>query len=114
KLEAVYNTADESPESLADLDGRLVLPADSALTYRLAYFYPQLDFKTVNNTNSESLMAHVAAGRSYSTIAAADLVAINQQYHTQLRAAFELRKINRRLAWAFPEKKDNLLYNKAI
>ncbi len=113
-LEAVYHSDAEKPETLEDLDGRLTLPAHTALNARLARIHRELRFTTAANTNAEELMAKVAEGALYSTIANADLVAMNQRYHPQLRVAFELPEVKRRLAWAFAERSGDSLYNKAI
>lgn len=113
-LDVVYNTHNEAPDNLTDLNGRLTLRAHSALSDKLTRLRPGLTFRTRNHSNVEALMAAVAEQRIYATIASDDLVSINQRYYPELRIAFTLSDIKRTLAWAFPKNKDQKLYNKAV
>lgn len=113
-LDVVYNTHTPSPDNLSELNGRLTIQFHNALGHKLARLHPQLTFDQKRNTNPEELMAHVARGDLYATIANANLVAMNQRYYPKLRVAFTLPRIKRRLAWAFPKHADSGLYNKAV
>lgn len=113
-LNVVYNTNTPRPDTLTALDARLSVQAHGVLGHKLQRRHPQLSFTRVSRTNAEALMAQVAQGRRYSTIASADLVAINQRYHPELRVAFTLPHIRRRLAWALPAHYSDDLYQRAV
>lgn len=113
-LDIVYNTHDPKPENLEDISGKLTIRAHSALSESLKRLHPDLTFQTRVATNAEALMAAVAKGKIYSTIASDDLVAINQRYYPELRVAFTLPKAQRKLAWAFPKHGSETIYNRAV
>jgi len=112
-LDIVYNAATDAPENMAGLDGRLTVQAHGALGHALAELHPGLAFSEQPDTSPEALMARVANGELYSTIANADLVAINQRYYPNLRVAFTLEQTERHLAWAFPAERSTALLNQA-
>lgn len=118
KLKAVYRHAGDAPTGMADLSGRLVLARDSALTEWLHQQHPSVDFSVDADANTEELMARIASGDVFATIANADLVAMNQRYYPNLRVGFTLSGVRQRLAWAFAKAPtdgwDDGLYNKAI
>lgn len=114
ELDVVYNNDNDKPENLSAISGRLAVPADGALAGKLARRHPELDFQLAENASPETLLAAVAHGKLYSTIANDDLVAMNQRYYPNLRVAFTLPTIQRDIAWAFPQTGHQTLYNKAI
>lgn len=118
KLKAVYRHTGDPPTHMADLSGQLVLPRDTALSGWLHQQYPSLEFTVDADANTEELMARIANGHVFATIANADLVAMNQRYYPSLRVAFTLPEVRQRMAWAFAKApadgRDDGLYNKAI
>jgi membrane-bound lytic murein transglycosylase F len=118
KLQAVYLHGNDQPHSPADLSGQLVLPDDTAVGEWLSDRQPPVAFATEADANTEQLMARISDGEIATTIANADLVAMNQRYYPNLRVAFTLKGVRQRLAWAFPPAQghgvDNGLYDKTI
>jgi len=118
RLEAVYRVHEDKPRTLADLSGRMTLPADTALADWLRQSHPGISFAVDANANSEELMDRVARGKLGATVANADIVAMNQRYYPNLRVGFDLPHVRQRVAWAFTPKRrvgaDDGLYNKAI
>lgn len=113
-LEAVYHVDTAQPQDMRDLSGALAIPSHSALSHALAQQYPHLQFTLPDNSNAEAIMARIARQELHSTIASADLVAMYQRYHPELRKAFTVPDIERRLAWAFRKTDSDGIYNKAI
>lgn len=113
-FDVIYNTHTPSPDSVADLDKQLTIQLHSVLGEKLNRLHPDLTFDAEKNTNPEELMARVARGELFGTIATTSLAALNQRYYPKLRVAFKLPDIKRKLAWAFPENADAGLYNQAI
>lgn len=117
-FKAVYRHTGQAPSRMADLSDRLVLPRESTLTQWLHQQHPSIDFSVDSDANTEELMARIADGDVFATIANADLVAMNQRYYPELRVAFTLRRVQQRQAWAFAKTpsggRDDGLYNKAI
>lgn len=113
-LDVVYNSDADKPESLSALGGKLTLPAHDALADKLARRHPDLTFNVDDDASPETLMAAIAHGQLYSTIANDNVVAMNQRYYPNLRVAFTLPGIKRNLGWAFAITGEQALYNQAI
>ncbi|MBH03930.1 MAG: membrane-bound lytic murein transglycosylase MltF [Xanthomonadales bacterium] len=117
-LAVVYKRYTPRPHDLADLSGRLTLTHDTAMADWLRRVQPNLAFKQAAGTDIEGVMAQIATGHVRTTVAPANLVALNQRYHPSLRVAFELEARERHLAWALsPADRAagrDALYNKTI
>lgn len=109
----VYGAGAQKPRTLADVSGRLAVPADVAVAEWLRREHPEIEFRAERRANSEELLHRVASGELAATVADANLVKLNQRYYTDLRVAFDLGE-SQPLAWAFPHNGDTALYNKAV
>ncbi|MES1944852.1 membrane-bound lytic transglycosylase F [Salinisphaera sp. PC39] len=109
----VYRAGDDRPASLADVAGRLTVPAHVAVADWLRRRHPEIEFHRDPRANSEELLHRVASGDLHATVADANLVKLNQRYYTDLRVAFDLGE-TQSLAWAFPADNGTALYNKAV
>lgn len=109
----VYRKEDKNaPRALADLvGGTLAVPAGTSYAERLSESAAEAPGLTwsVAQANSEDLLERVADGVLDYTIADSPLVAMEQNYHPNLAAAFDVG-LPDRLAWAFPKNGDAWLY----
>jgi membrane-bound lytic murein transglycosylase F len=113
--ELVYRMGDRRPESAAELGEGLVVARGSAAAEHLAGLsqtIPGLQWTEVDEADTEELLLKVANGEVRYTVAASDLVAINQRYYPSLRVAFALTEAQD-VAWAFGQGPDTSLYNHA-
>lgn len=113
QFEVVVHTNTAQPDSISDIEGKVVIPAYTAATALLQRRYPADHFTIRYETNSEELLAKVANKSIAATIADANIVMLNQRYYPQLRVAFSL-PYQAELAWAFPPDSNQRLYNKAV
>jgi len=106
----VYRAGGPKPRTLYDLEGELMVPADSAaaeLLKHLAGVNPALHWQETPDYGTEELLYRVANQQLDYTIAPSDLVAINQRYYPKLRVAFALSD-PQNIAWAFAPGDDSL------
>lgn len=108
----IYKIGNKRPRNLNQLDGSLEVVADSSHAERLKYLkevVPELEWKASDEFESEELLQMVSEGIIEYTIADSNTFALNQQYHINLRAAFDISE-PQPLAWAMPLSDDNSLY----
>jgi membrane-bound lytic murein transglycosylase F len=102
--ELVYRVGRSRPETPAEVDAPIILPAggsDIEKLMTLKEAHPNLIIREQLDIDSEGLLAQVAEGEVAYTVADSRLVSINSRYHPQLRVAFELGEPEV-LAWAMP------------
>lgn len=113
KPQVVVRGGPDKPETLADMQSELMVPAHTAIAEWLQRNHPELNLTIEHNTNSEELLLRVANGKIAATVADANVVKINQRYYPDLRVAFSI-DTSTSLAWAFPRKRSEALYNRAV
>jgi membrane-bound lytic murein transglycosylase F len=107
--ELVYRVGRTRPETPAELDAPVVIPAGSSDMEKLAALkgaHPGLILREMPDIDSEGLLAQVAESQIAFTVADSRLVSINARYHPQLRVAFDLGE-SEVLAWAMPPDVDD-------
>ena len=112
RLQLVYRSDHERPADPGDLDGRLLVPAESPMAVKLAELrarYPDLRWQETRELGQEDLLDSVLTGETDYAVANSDLVAVNQRYSPRLRVAFDLSGMQN-IAWALPVGTDNTLY----
>lgn len=110
--ELVYRMGQPRPRSLDALKGTLQVVEASAAEAALAQHltqYPGLSWQTTRKFGSEDLLYRVQQGTLDYTVANSDLIAINQRYYPDLRAAFPL-SAPQPIAWALRRGPDASLY----
>lgn len=111
----VYRRGDPKPAALGDLKGKLMVVKGSPHAEhlrRLAQVYPKLDW-AATDTDGEELLYRVAQGKLGYTIATSDIIAIDRRYYPALQVAFDVGP-PQAVAWAFPSRSDDSVYNRAI
>lgn len=111
----VYRMGEKRPQSLDQLEGRLVVGHTNAaieLLEEARTRVPQLTWSESEEFGTEELLLQVNQREIDYTIARSDLLAINQRHYPQLRVAFPLAK-KQPLAWAFRPGSDHGLFNLA-
>ena len=109
----VYRMGGQRPASPADIGEGLVVAEHSAAAEHLANmrrWTPDLKWTETAQAETEELLLKVANGEIDYTIAASDVIAINQRYYPQLRVAFDVAE-RQDVAWAFAHGTDSSLYN---
>lgn len=105
----VYRLGQGRPRNLGDLKGTLRVPsggvAVDALRSAQLKRYPELRWQETDEDVAEDLLYQVSEGSLDYTIANSDLLAINQRYYPNLRAAFTVADAQP-IAWAFPKRDD--------
>jgi membrane-bound lytic murein transglycosylase F len=107
--ELVYRVGRERPETLAEVDAPVQIPAGSSDMEKIAALkgaYPKLVLREVADIDSEGLLSQVAEGQVAFTVADSRLISINSRYYPQLRVAFVLGEPEV-LAWAMPRDVDD-------
>lgn len=108
------NPQPDNVEALADMDGRLVVPAGSPYIGRLRSLAGEvegLQWEEINAT-VEELLYQVWNNEAEFTIADSHQVMLTQRHYPELRVAFSLSD-RESLAWAFPADDDDSLYAEA-
>lgn len=111
----VYRMGEKRPQSLDQLEGRLVVGHTNAAIELLDAArtrIPQLIWTESEEFGTEELLLQVNQGEIDYTVARSDLLAINQRYYPQLRVAFPLAE-KQPLAWAFRLGPDHGLFDLA-
>jgi membrane-bound lytic murein transglycosylase F len=106
----VYRAGTPRPKNLYELEGELVVPADTATAEALrslADINPELRWTETAEFGTEQLLFQVARGEIAYTLSPSDLVAINRRYYPELRVAFSLPD-TQHIAWAFAPGDDSL------
>ncbi|NKF23909.1 membrane-bound lytic murein transglycosylase MltF [Solimonas marina] len=110
----VYRRGTPRPENLGDLHGTLRVGTNSAPVETLREMrkqrYPQLKWDETDDDVAEELLYQVSQGTLDYTIVNSDLLAINQRYYPNLRAAFTVSDALD-VAWAFRGGHDSSLAN---
>jgi len=104
------------PRSLAELDGHLEVLAQSSHAERLRELqaeYPDLEWVENDAADSAELLALVWEGVVDYTVADSHELRRSQHFYPELRAAFSIGPPEP-LAWAFPKRPDDSLYNRAV
>jgi membrane-bound lytic murein transglycosylase F len=117
RQQVVYRRGAPKPGCVRDLIGRQIeVQAGTSYVERLEALkqdYPDLNWTEVEDKATEALLQLVWEGLLDLTVADSHIVAINRQYFPELQVAFDLQK-QEGLAWAFPLKKDDSLYQAAV
>lgn len=112
----VYNINLDKPKTLGDIkSGSLEVVAESSHQDTLIIAqteYPNLDWKSNEELESEELLQLVADEVINYTIADSNEVVLNQRFLINLRSAFDISE-PKKLAWAFPKNDDTSLYDAA-
>ncbi len=111
--ELIYRNGQPKPRSLADLDGRLMVPQGSSHAELLAAAQqatPDLRFELTTEFDSDELAAMVAKGELDYTLNDSARRAFNQRYLPELRTAFTLGEAQS-VAWALPKQSDAPLFS---
>jgi membrane-bound lytic murein transglycosylase F len=112
----VYRIGSPRPASLALLDGRLEVMADSSHAERLRQLNqenPRLRWSENGRIESEELLNLVAERLIDYTVADSHELRLAQRFQPELRAAFDLAEPEP-LAWAFPRDRGDVLYRMAV
>ena len=112
----VYNRSIPRPKTMDDaVDGMMEVMANSShveILNELKKKYPNLSWDENQDTGSTELLSLVAENLIDFTIADSNEVLLTRRFHPELSVAFNVSK-PQPLAWAFPKKKDDSLYNEA-
>lgn len=111
--QVIWRAGDKKPASFKALNGKLTVPAYSHSVEWLRNNQPGLQFSLDKSANEEELLVRVANNELDYTVADSTLVKLNQRYYPSLRVAFDLDE-PARLAWAFPQDRNPVLFNKAV
>lgn len=114
--ELVYRRGDARPGSVDKLKGYVQVVKGSGaadLLRRIGERDADLSWGVNAHADTEDLLYAVAHGKIAYTVADSDMVDITQRYYPKLEAAFKLGP-PQPLAWAFPRRGDDSLYNQAI
>ncbi|MCK5395639.1 MAG: membrane-bound lytic murein transglycosylase MltF [Gammaproteobacteria bacterium] len=109
----IYNIANRRPRNLTQIGGgTLEVVANSSHEERLKYLndiVPDLNWKSNHELESEELLEMVSEDIIEYTIADSNTLSLNQRFHINLRAAFDVSE-PQLLAWALPKSEDNSLF----
>lgn len=109
----VYRMGEKKPKGLDELVGTLMVGARTAAVEQLHALksrQPELSWMETEEFGTEELLLKVSQGEIGYTIADSDVLAINQRYYPQLRAAFPLSEAQE-VAWAFNPGRDMSLFD---
>ncbi|MCW8935363.1 MAG: membrane-bound lytic murein transglycosylase MltF [Gammaproteobacteria bacterium] len=113
----IYNNQSYRPRTAEDLDDGILEVIDGSShvesLIELKTKYPELNWNTHKNIDSEQLLYLVENQLIDYTVADSNEVSLNQRFLLELRVAFDISK-PKKLAWAFPKIKDSSLYDKAM
>ncbi len=111
----VYRSGSTRPKTLADLNGILEVVAGSSheeLLEELKKDYPNLNWQTNDELDSDELLSLVSQQLIEYTIADSNELSINRHFYPELKPAFDISP-PQPLAWAFPISEDDSLFNAA-
>ena len=112
----IYNRNNARPQSLAELTGRtLLVMAGSAHTETLRQLqaeYPQLQWAEHSEADMNDLIEMVHRGEIDYAIVNSNAFKMSEPMYPRVGVALELNG-QRQLAWAFPQSRDNSLFDKA-
>ena len=114
--QVIYNTKQERPKSIEDLNGLLEVISKSSHVEELQKLqseHQNLVWTENQQTDTSELLALVSEGLIDYTIADSNEVSYNRRYYPQLKVAFDLTD-PQPLAWAFPKSDDESLYQEAV
>jgi len=113
----VYNRKNKRPRSLVDLQaGKIEVIANSSHVERLTEIkqtWQNLSWDENSTAGASELVNMVAEKAIDFTIVDSNEFSINRRYHPQLSVAFDISE-PQQLAWAFSNREDRSLYNKAV
>lgn len=109
----VYRLGQPRPKRLDDLHGTLRVPSNSAAAEALRETqkrnpYMRVAWQETEEDGAEELLYQVSEGTLDYTVVNSDLLAVNQRYYPNLRAAFTIADALP-IAWAYPKDSDNSL-----
>lgn len=111
----IYRRGAPRPESIADLDGQLLVIGGSSHVERLRELkkqYPELSWQEQDNLEMIDLLEMVHRGEIDYAIVDSNAYAINAQTFPRAQVAFDLGRADQ-LGWAFPKITDRTLFDKA-
>lgn len=113
RSQMLYRMGDGKPRAWEDLQGVATVVAGSS--HEEALKQQEKPHNATESQDEETLLYQVAEGQVSYTVAASNLVAINQRYYPRLRVAFDV-SAPQVIAWAFPmrpDKRSEWLYRAA-
>lgn len=112
----VYKAGSSRPDNLGELKaGELIILSGShhaEWLRRLRADFPSLNWEETDQMTSGELLYQVWSGQARYTVADSNVLALNQRFYPELRAAFDLTE-PQGLGWAFPPDEDDSLYQAA-
>lgn len=97
----------KKPKKIENLVGiEIVVPADSSYVEQLNSIkktYPDIQWKEVSDTDTETLLEHVWKKKIECTIADSNIIAVNRRYLPELSVRFDMAEPES-LAWLLPKK----------
>jgi len=114
--QVIYNSQNERPRSIDDLNGMLEVIARSSHVeelQKLQTAHRNLAWIENQEADTTELMSLVEEGLIDYTVADSNEVSYNRRYYPELKVAFDLTT-PQDLAWAFPKTDDDSLYQEAV